>query len=556
MSEFIYFNTKGLEFPLGEHISVSSSIPKEKEPYIVSNSSAVEAQIIANEIDFYISNSQDSIAKQMKNVEKLYEMNAIRFDLAQDIDYKQDVSNTVLLIGSKEEQKEFMQSIKPDEFDLFYMNASQMVSMSGSIGHLSVVAKDPTKNKDVVLKVSQVVWFGQGEIARRQSGTLDPLESSIAQVVSKIRNNITHYNYKKFTSYDPSICQYHERREEVCGRCVDVCPTTAIVKVDAQKHLEFSQIDCHGCGGCISVCPSGALDYAPTPRESIFKMARHLNGHIPLIVPQKMTLDIEIALKEDVLPFTIEGEKFLHEASLLTLLQESGSQLIFYTDFLSKGTGDAIKILNSIYQRKYAKDAIFVASNTKELEAVMKDASFIEGSRFTFNEENAKKREIFAYRLSQIVGEENLGEVKTGEHIHYGTVRVNESKCTLCLSCVGACNVDALIADPDTYELKLNPSICTSCGYCELSCPEQDCLSIEHDSIQLEPSWFHQSVIAKDTLFACLECGEHFATTKSVEKIANIMEPLFRGNDIKVRTLYCCENCKPKLMIKEGLLNA
>ena len=37
------------------------------------------------------------------------------------------------------------------------------------------------------------------------------------------------------------------------------------------------------------------------------------------------------------MPFAIEGEKFLHEASLLTLLQLSSSQVIFYSDFISKG---------------------------------------------------------------------------------------------------------------------------------------------------------------------------------------------------------------------------
>ena len=557
MSEFIYFNTEELAFPLAEHIAVSSQIPEQTEGYLVSNSSAVHAEIIANEIDFYISNTKDPLAQQIKNVEKLYEINALRFDLAKDVPYTQEVSNTLLVIGEDEEQHAFFNATNKDEFDLLYMQAEQMVSMAGSIGNLSVIAKDKQLTKDVILNVAQVVWFNQGEISLKQSGTLDPLKSSIEEVVTQLRKNIEGYEYKKFTSYDPTICQYHERREEICGRCFDVCPTTAIMKIDAQKHLEFSQIDCHGCGGCISVCPSGALDYAPSSKESIFEMARYLNGHIPLIIPQKMSIEtLNVPLKEKILPFKIEGEKFLHEGTLLTLLQESGSQLIFYSDFISKGTGDAINILNDIYQKKYAKDAIFIAKDENELKVALEEIQFIENSRFTFNEENAQKKEIFSYRLSQIVGDENLGVVKTGEHIHYGTVKVNEEKCTLCLSCVGACNVDALIADPDTYELKLNPSVCTSCGYCEVSCPEKDCLSIEHDTLRLEPSWFHQTVIAKDTLFACVECGEHFATTKSVEKIAAMMAPLFASNPVKERTLYCCENCKPKLMIQQGLLDA
>ena len=43
-----------------------------------------------------------------------------------------------------------------------------------------------------------------------------------------------------------------------------------------------------------------------------------------------MSLDnLNIELKENVLPFAIDGEKFLHEGTLLTLLQISSSQLIF-----------------------------------------------------------------------------------------------------------------------------------------------------------------------------------------------------------------------------------
>ena len=39
--------------------------------------------------------------------------------------------------------------------------------------------------------------------------------------------------------------------------------------------------------------------------------------------------DLEISVKKMFYLLAIEGEKFLHEASLLTLLQMSGSQVIF-----------------------------------------------------------------------------------------------------------------------------------------------------------------------------------------------------------------------------------
>jgi ferredoxin len=251
----------------------------------------------------------------------------------------------------------------------------------------------------------------------------------------------------------------------------------------------------------------------------------------------------------------IEGEKFLHEQRLLTLLQESGSQVIFYTDFLSKGTKDSIHILNQIYQNKYGVDAILLAMNQDELRSVLEQAKSIENSHFTFNHTTSRKREIFSIRLQHIVGQDDLGVVTTGEHIHYAQVKVNEKNCTLCLSCVGACNVSALTANPKDNTLRLNASLCTACGYCELSCPEKDCLTIQKDVIKLSPTWFSDQILAQDELFACVECGKEFATKKAVEKIAAIMSPLFAKDPIKERTLYCCETCKPKIMMQEYVNN-
>ncbi|APW65356.1 4Fe-4S ferredoxin [Poseidonibacter parvus] len=551
MQEFIYYNPKELDFPLSEEILVTTNIEDTKEKnFLISNTKEVQSELNASEIEFYINNSKDSVSAKIENVLKLYEIAASKYDFAQDISYSEEVSKQLLLItNSQEEYEAFTACIMPDDFELFSVNEDIVKEISGHIGNLTVIVDD--EGKDVTLNVSQIVWFDAKQIGLNQSGTFDPNLSSVEEVVQTLKENINEYSYKKFTTYDQSICQYHERREEICSKCEEVCPTVAITKDDETKTLGFSQIDCHGCGGCVSVCPSGAIDYAPSNKESLFEMSKFYEETHPLVVPEKMNIgDLNLSLKENVLPFAVEGEKFLHEASFLTLLQISGSQVIFYSDFISKGSGDAIRIVNDIYQAKYGKDAILVAMNEEELQNALEEVSFIEGSEFNFNQDTLKKREIFSHRLQKIVGDEDLGEVKTGEHVHYGLVKVNEDKCTLCLVCVGACNVDALQADASDNTLRLNPSLCTSCGYCEVSCPEADCLTIERDVIKLEPTWFKESVLAQDELFACVECGVEFATVKSVTKIADMMAPLFSHDPVKERSLYCCADCKPKIMMQ------
>ncbi len=558
MQEFIYYNASGLDFPVSEQIFVTTNIEDTKNKnFLISNTNEIECELTAQEIDFYIKNSQDNLPNKIKNISKLYEIAATKYDLALDIPFSAEISNYVLLITQNQEEYEsFISNTNAKDFELFSISEDILKSISGNIGNLQVIVTD--EDEDITLNVSQIVWFGAKQIGKERIGIFDPNLSSIDEVIKVLKENINSYSYKKFTTYNQNICQYHGRREEICSKCEEVCPTVAITKDDKTKTLTFSQIDCHGCGGCVSVCPSGALDYAPTNRDSIFEMSKFYKDTHPLIIPLKMNMqDLEISIKENVLPFAIEGEKFLDEASFLTLLQMSGSQVIFYSDFLSKGTKDAIRSLNDIYQRKYQKDAILVAMNKEELENALKEVSFIEDSYFNFNQNELKKREVFSQRLQKIVENEDLGVVKTGIHIHYGTVKVNQDNCTLCLSCVGACNVDALFANESDFTLRVNPSLCTACGYCEISCPEKDCLTIQRDEIELQPLWFTENILAKDKLFACVECGKEFATTKAIEKIASLMGPIFaKVSETKKRTLYCCEDCKAKLMIKQGLLDA
>lgn len=558
MQEFIYYSASGLDFPVSEQIFVTTNIEDTKNKnFLISNTNEIPCELSASEIDFYIKNSQDNLANKIKNVSKLYEIAATKYDFAQDISNSVEISNQVLLIvNTQEEYEEFVSKVKGENFELFSINENILKDISGHIGNFQVLVDD--EGEEIKLNVSQIVCFDLKASKKERIGVYNLNLSNIDEVIQLLKENINEYSYKKFITYDQNICQYHGRREVICSKCEDVCPTTAITKDDKTKTLTFSQIDCHGCGGCVSVCPSGSLDYAPTNRNSLFEVSKFYKDTHPLIIPLKMDIEnLNIDLKENILPFAIEGEKFLDESSLLTLLQLSGSQVIFYSDFLSKGTADSIRILNDIYQKRFGVDAVLVASDKESLELVLSEVSFVEDSYFNFNQSGLKKREVFSQRLQKIVANQDLGIVTTGEHVHYGTVKVNQDNCTLCLSCVGACNVDALFANESDFTLRVNPSLCTACGYCELSCPEIDCLTIQRDEIQLQPMWFKENVLAKDKLFACVECGKEFATTKAVEKIAAILAPIFAlSSETKKRTLYCCEDCKAKLMIKQGLLDA
>jgi ferredoxin len=548
--EYVYYDQNGIDFPLDDSIEVLQDISKNDE-YLISNSKEVNSTILAKEINFYIKNTKDDISEQIQNIKKLYDIRATNFDLAQDLDFSCEVGDKLLIVSDKDESQLENQMSKFG-FTCVVLNPINIVDVNGQIGKLVVTIK---KEEDFLdLECDQIIWEDAPGYAMKQSGVYDPKIKTLEAVMQEVKKNLGEYRYKNFVKYDSNICQYHERNTEICGKCAEVCPTVAILKDDENKHLEFSHVDCHGCGGCISVCPSGALDYAQMPRIAFYEVSKFFKNHTALIIPSKMELDsLHVELPKGVLPLAIEGEKFLHEAHLLSLLQTSGNQIVFYTDFISKGTGDVIRVLNEIFEKKYQKPAILVAKDEDELEDALANLESLEECMYGINEDGLKKREIFSARLSHLVDEDDLGVVKTGEHVHYGNITINQDTCTLCLSCVGACNVRALTAHPEDNTLRFNPSICTNCTYCEVVCPEPNTLHVIKDEISLNPNYFKQNIMAHDELFKCVECGVEFATVKSVEKIANMMKPIFGNDEVKIRTLYCCADCKPKVMLQAHL---
>ncbi|MDD2508874.1 MAG: 4Fe-4S binding protein [Aliarcobacter skirrowii] len=553
MQEFIYYNKNGLDFPLSEKIQVTTNLDDIKDKsFLISNSKDVNSEFIASEIDFYIKNSQDNLSKKIQNVSKLYEINGVKFDFAQDLEENIEISNSLMIIYDDiEEFSSFSKNLSKDEFDLYKVESKLIKEIKNSIGNFEVVVDGG--NKDIILKTSQIVWFNEN-LAKKRAGIYDPNIISIEKTLDIVRKNLDNYSFRKTITYDKSICQYHERKDEVCSKCVEVCPTNAITKDEKSRRLVFSLVDCIACGECVSVCPSGSLNSANTSRDSLYEISLFYKDTKPLIISSKANIEnINVDLKENVLPLFIVGDIF-DETMLLTYLQVSGSSLIYFSNNVSKGTLESIRIVNDIYFKKYGKVTVYLVSNEEELNDALQKQEVIENSYYNFNQNDMKKREVFSQRLQKIVGNDDLGVVKTGSNIHYARVLVNEANCTLCLSCVGACNVDALFANESDFTLRVNPSLCTACGYCELVCPEKDCLTLKNDELELNPTWFQESILAKDKLFACVECGKEFATTKAIEKIASIMAPIFaKTSEAKKRTLYCCDVCKPKVMIREEL---
>ncbi|MSN95955.1 4Fe-4S dicluster domain-containing protein [Campylobacter sp. FMV-PI01] len=549
MKEFVFL--KEFEAVLPDEIEIIEKNSIDDKGFLVSNSKDIKAEIYAPEINYYLKNSLDDTITKAKNSLILYEARACAFDKALDMDYKKEIGKNIILI-SNEDENSLIELLKKSDFKVILLMHNEIKFLYGEIGDLFTTVL--RENDELEVQSDFILVRDAKDYMLRQSGVLEIKDLLNDEILEYLEKRSPVYKYKSAITYDDKICQYHERRSEHCAKCVDVCPTVAILKDDEKRHLVFSHIDCMECGGCISVCPSGAMDYAKMPADAFFEVASMYEDKKIVIVPRMMDIqDCDVTLPEGFLPFAIEGEKFISQTHLMSLLQISGANLIFYSDFVSPGTKDSINLINDIYRAKFNETAIFVAQDEIELRKYLKEIKYIDGSKFIMSQRNLSKREIFAKRVKFLVGDENLGVAKSGEWVRYGSVEINENSCTLCLSCVGACNVGALVADTSDNSIKFNASICTTCGYCTQSCAEKDTIFLTRGEMRLEPKYFEYQTLAKDKLFKCIECGKEFATEKAIRKIADIMTPKFANDPQKIKTLYCCADCKAKLMIQAQL---
>ena len=127
----------------------------------------------------------------------------------------------------------------------------------------------------------------------------------------------------------------------------------------------------------------------------------------------------------------------------------------------------------------------------------------------------------------------------------FGSLLIDTGRCTMCLSCVGACPESALADNPDAPQLRFVEKNCVQCGLCATPCPE--------DAITLEPRlWLADGGKARKSLrvlhqmepFRCVKCGKPFGTLRAVEAMMGKLagHAAFQGK--AAERLKMCGDCR------------
>jgi ferredoxin len=128
----------------------------------------------------------------------------------------------------------------------------------------------------------------------------------------------------------------------------------------------------------------------------------------------------------------------------------------------------------------------------------------------------------------------------------FGTATINESTCTLCMACVGACPGKALQdgSNREVPEIFFIESNCIQCGACTQTCPES-AITISPRMIFDRERRNHSRPLNKDIPFACISCGKLFAPTSVIAKMTDQLKDHYMFNSTRAMDrLKMCEDCR------------
>ncbi len=409
----------------------------------------------------------------------------------------------------------------------------------------------------------------------------------LVDAVLKLRELTGEFDKPKFFKYQPKICA-HSRNEQIgCTACIDVCSAQAI-RSDASKKgkakgepaggVIVEPSLCVGCGACSTVCPSGAMSFAypgtvdqGRRMRTMLAAYRAAGGENAVLLLHSEEAG-EAALQAlgraaragktlQGLPARVLPLALWHTASIgidlwLTAIAQGASQVWVlltteeapsYRQALAEQMAVAQAVLTGLgYGGEHFR--LIDAGTPAALDAALRaPAAQTVAKPATFAAQADKRGTLeLAIEHLQAQAPQPVDELPLpAAGAPFGSLVVDTGRCTLCLSCVGACPEGALIDNPEAPQLRFIEKNCVQCGLCASTCPE--------DAITLQPRlWLADDgkarkaprVLAQAEPYRCIRCSKPFGTLRAIEAMIGKLAGHAAFSGAAAERLKMCSDCR------------
>jgi ferredoxin len=418
-------------------------------------------------------------------------------------------------------------------------------------------------------------------------------ERALTRALVALRDLVGEFDKPRFFRYQPRLCA-HSRNEQIgCSACIDVCSTRAIRSDASRKGRTRTEPGggvfvephlCVGCGACSTVCPTGAMGFAyPGPVDqdrrirTLLSTYRRAGGRDPALLVHgegggaRLLGELGRATRIDrqlhgvparALPLPVWHvasvgidlwlAAIAHGACQVWVLA-TGEEAPEYRQALHEQMAVAQAVLAGLgyagehFRLIEAHDARDLPALDAALRAAPAQGVKAPAGFHALAEKRATLELALEHLLAQAPRGADVPEAIAlpASGSPFGSLRVDAQKCTLCLSCVGACPASALADNPDRPQLRFVERNCVQCGLCVQTCPE--------DAIALEPRlWLadggkarrQMRVLAEMEPYRCVRCGKPFGTLRAIENtIARLAgHGAFQG--AAAERLKMCGDCR------------
>ncbi|WP_284177806.1 4Fe-4S binding protein [Rhabdaerophilum sp. SD176] len=403
----------------------------------------------------------------------------------------------------------------------------------------------------------------------------DPV--GLDRLVSRARDLVGTFDKPKYITFDSGLCAHSRSTITGCTRCIEICPTGAISP--AGDHVAIDPQICAGCGGCASVCPTGAASYALPATDYVLKkvrtmlraydqaggrdavllfhdadhgepmidaLARFGDGLPARVIPLALNEVTQLDLAE------VAGSFAYGAAAIAVLTQAKPKHDITPLVRLGETLSALLPALG------HAPEA-FAVLGTDDPDALLAGLRALpagsKAGKASFLPLGAKRPlTMLALREWHAVAPEQPAIVPLAKGAGFGKVEVDAEGCTLCLSCVSTCPVDALSANPDRPELRFQEDLCVQCGLCQATCPEKVISLVP----QLDFTRINAAPVSlkQEEPYPCDKCGKLFGTRSTIEKIKTKLGGkhwMFSGpNADRLKLIGYCDDCRIETATLQG----